>query len=390
MPTDSPPRLALTDATGRLRVIAVHESETPADVVPPLDGAQVEEGSLPRLSWPVWLADGRLLVSATTAAGRPGLYVVEQGQPRARLVYRPPPGLPHEIAPAVPHYVNPSPDGRYAALATPADRALALLLVDTELPGSPPEITRGAPIFTSWSPSADMLLIHAGSVVQRMERTSPTALTTVGLNSVDLRVPAWSPDGRLWATVRHGEIRNAVVLLDREGRHVARVGAVEGAAALAWAPGGGLLAVSRQTTAGYFDGIDLIDARTSEARPLVRDRLLLWLWSPDGRRIAYLRRAGGEGQLAWRIVGLDGRTVLTSAAFYPGPLFAIVVAFFDQYLLSHRLWSPDGRYLIATGRIATNGPPPNAWGGFVLLLDTTGSRPLRALCSGEIAGWQPA
>jgi Tol biopolymer transport system component len=298
--------------------------------------------------------------------------------------------LPNEIAPAVPHYVNPSPDGRYAALVTPADRSLALLLVDTELPGAPPEITRGAPIFTSWSPAGDTLLVHAGSVIQRMERTAPSALTTVGLNSVDLRVPAWSPDGRLWASVRHGEIRNAVVLLDRDGRHVARVGAVEGAAALAWAPAGGVLAVSRQSAAGYFDGIDLIDARTSETRTLVRDRLLLWLWSPDGRRLAYLRRAGGEGQLAWQIVHLDGRPPLTSAAFYPGPHFAIVVAFFDQYLLSHRLWSPDGRYLLAAGRVAVNGPPPGAWGGSILLLDTSGGRPLRALCPGEIGGWQPA
>jgi Tol biopolymer transport system component len=389
MPTGTP-RLALTDATGRLRIVAVHESETPADVVPPLDAAQVENGPLPRLSWPVWLADGRLLVSATTAAGRPALYAIGPGSPKAQLVYRPPPGLPQEIAPAVPHYVNPSPDGRYAALVTPADRALALLLVDTELPGAPPEITRGAPIFTSWSPAGDTLLVHAGSVIQRMERIDPGGLTTVGLNSVDLRVPAWSPDGRLWASVRHGEIRNAVVLLDRDGRHVARVGAVEGAAALAWAPAGGVLAVSRQSRAGYFDGIDLIDARTSETRTLVRDRLLLWLWSPDGRRLAYLRRAGGEGQLAWQIVHLDGRPPLASAAFYPGPLFAILVAFFDQYLLSHRLWSPDGRYLLAAGRIAVNGPPPSTWGGSILLLDTSGGRPLQALCPGEIGGWQPA
>jgi hypothetical protein len=389
VPADQPPRLALVDATGRLRVLGVHEAETVADVVPPLDAARVEEGPLPRLLWPTWLADGRLLVSATTASGRPGLHVVEPGNERTTLIYRPPPGLPHEIAPSVPHFAYPSPDGRYVALATPADRALALMLVDVDLPGAPPEVLRGAPIFTAWSPTGDALLVHAGSVIQRVDRAAPTALTTVGLNSVDLRVPAWSPDGALFATIRHGEIRNAVVLHDRDGKHVARVGAIAGGAALGWSPNGRILAVSMQTSAGHHDGIDLIDVREPKTQELVRDRILLWTWSPDGRRIGYLRRAGNEGQLAWRILHLDRRPPVTSGPFHPSPLFAVLVAFFDQYLLCHRLWSPDGRYLLAAGRIAEDGPPRELWGNSIITFDTAGGRPLRALCSGEIASWQP-
>lgn len=389
MPVEQQPRLALVDAAGRLRVLGVHESETIADVVQPLDAAQVEEGPLPRLLWPTWLADGRLLVSATTASGRPGLYVVEPGKDRHTLIYRPPPGLPEEIAPSVPHFAYPSPDGRYVALATPADRALALMLVDVDLPGTPPEVLRGAPIFTAWSPTGDALLVHAGSVIQRIDRVAPTNLTTVGLNSIDIRVPAWAPDGALFATIRHGEIRNAVVLHDREGKHVARVGAVAGAAALAWAPGGRLLAASTQSTVGHHDGIDLIDVRKPETQEFVRDRLLLWTWSPDGRRIAYLRRAGNEGQLAWRIAHLDGRPTITSGPFYPSTLFTILIAFFDQYLLAHRLWSPDGRYLLSAGRIAEDGPPRELWGASIITFDTAGGRPLRALCPGEIAAWQP-
>ena len=383
------PRLALVDPSGRLRLVAVHESGTATDVVPPLDAAAVEDGPLPRLLWPAWLDRERLAVSATTPTGRPALYLIAPDVSGATLLYRPPPGLPPEIAPGVPHYANPSPNGRHICVATPGDRALRLLLVDAELRGDPPEILRGAPVFTAWSPGGDTLLIHSGSVVQRLERGDAESLTTVALNSVDFRVPAWSPDSALIATIRHGEIRNAVVLLDRDGKHVARVGAVTGSAALAWSPDGGLLAVSRQTMIGAFDGIDLIDVRTSEMRPLVKESLLLWLWSPDGRRIAYLRRVGGEGALCWRVVHLDGRPTLTSAPFHPGPLFAVLLAFFDQYLLSQRLWSPDGRYLIATGRTAGDGPPREIWGNTILLFDTAGGRPLSALCPGEIGTWQP-
>src|SRR5215204_2785009 len=315
MPAARSPRLALVDATGRLRLLAVHETGNATDVVPSVDAGTLEDGPLPRLLWPAWLRDGRLLVSATTPGGRPALYLVEPGQAGGTLLYRPPPGLPAEIAPSVPHYANPSPDARYVALATPSDRALALLLIDVDHPGNPPEITRGAPIFNAWSPSGDALLVHAGSVIQRMDRGGPSTLTTVGLNSVDVRVPAWSPAGTLFATIRHGELRNAVVLVGRDGRHVARVGAVAGAAALAWSPDGSTLAVSRQTAVGSFDGIDLIDVHTSEVRRLVREALLLWMWSPDGRAIAYLRRAGGEGQLIWRLVHLDGQPPVSSAAF---------------------------------------------------------------------------
>ena len=50
MPT-GPPRLALTDHAGRLRVLSVHEGEMAADVVPPVKPNSVEEGPLPRLAY---------------------------------------------------------------------------------------------------------------------------------------------------------------------------------------------------------------------------------------------------------------------------------------------------------------------------------------------------
>lgn len=383
-----PLRLALTDSAGRLRVLAVHESDQPVEAVPQLDAADLEDGPLARLTWPTWLADGRLLVTATTPAGRPGLHLVRPGQAGTTVLYRPPPGLPVQIAPAVPHYANPSPDGRAVALVTPGSDGLVLFLIDLAAPGDPVEVVRGAPIFTAWSPAGDALLAHVGTVIHRLDRHRPTALTTVGLNCVDLRVPAWSADGQSYATIRHGETRNAVVLLHRDGHHLDRIGAVRGGGALAWSPRGDLLAVSSMEMAGTYAGIDVIDPRSSQTQRLVRDSVLLWLWSPDGRRIAYLRRAGGEGQIAWRVVGLDGRPLVSSAPFYPSPLFAVVITFFDQYLLSTRLWSPDGRYLAAAGRVATNGPPADLVGGAVLLFDTAGRRPLRTLCPGEIATWQ--
>jgi len=76
-----------------------------------------------------------------------------------------------------------------------------------------------------------------------------------------------------------------------------------------------------------------------------------------------------------------------------------LLAFFDQYLLSQRLWSPDGRYLIATGRTAGDGldPLPGPAGLFHCLRRHRAARtsrpsrirPSRSSCSRRASGSLP-
>lgn len=373
-----------------MRVLAVQPETQPVDVSPPLDAAELEDGPLPRVTWPTWLQDGRLLLTVTTPEGRPSTYLAGADPRDRQLVYRAPAGAPIQIAPGVPYFASPSPNSRHIAFSVPDRDALALHFVelaDTDRP--PAELARGAPLFTTWSPKGDALLIHAGSVIHSLSASDPGSLTTIGVNSVDLRVPAWSPDGAMIATVRHGETRNAIVLIDRRGKHLARIGAVRGSAALAWSPAGDQLAVTGATGRGGYAGIELISVRDGETRTLTKEPVLMMLWSPDGARLAYLRRIGGEGQVGWRVITLADGPVRSSGGLYPGPLFGVLMSFFDQYLLTQRLWSPDGRYLLAAGRIATNGPPADLWGGSILLWDSITGAPLRSLCPGELASWQP-
>lgn len=96
------------------------------------------------------------------------------------------------------------------------------------------------------------------------------------------------------------------------------------------------------------------------------DVFAFW-WSPDSRSIALLelaRDAGNSAQGTRRTVGLqpvqnntpplvkwvvlnteDG-TIAPFAPFYINYELAYLGGYFDQFAVSHSLWSPDSRYLV--------------------------------------------
>jgi Tol biopolymer transport system component/DNA-binding winged helix-turn-helix (wHTH) protein len=95
-------------------------------------------------------------------------------------------------------------------------------------------------------------------------------------------------------------------------------------------------------------------------------------WSPDGRRIAFLRLLGPEGRSAIYLMpalGGDERRLgeidLTSFRSAPGALLA---------------WTPDGRYLAAAGRFAPDAPS-EVW---LISPDTGERRRLTTAGSGQI------
>jgi hypothetical protein len=66
-----------------------------------------------------------------------------------------------------------------------------------------------------------------------------------------------------------------------------------------------------------------------------------------------------------------------------------VFQFFDQYALSHRFWSPDGRAFTFTGWLGVDpevgpvGPP------IVHVVDVDGTGVPRPLAPGHVAFWSP-
>jgi TolB protein len=112
-----------------------------------------------------------------------------------------------------------------------------------------------------------------------------------------------------------------------------------------------------------------MDAATGEVRLLSSEPIVAFFWSPDGRYLAALSISrSGEGdinaQAAKDVFGKLGRQqnlprlrllvydVTTDEgrllfSFVPTITFVTqFLPFFDQYALSHRLWSPDSSALV--------------------------------------------
>jgi Tol biopolymer transport system component len=164
---------------------------------------------------------------------------------------------------------------------------------------------------------------------------------------------------------------------------------------------------------------------TGELRLLTTETVIAFFWSPDGRSIAYFSADSGDAgkievyaprrntqvninQLpaqgvraspdwAWTAVSLStpaqqqfhrfqlsvmdvaSGTGLRLLTFQPSlPFLTQFLPFFDQYSLSHRLWSPDSRSLLLA--TTDNGVQR------IFVVPISGGDP-RPLSEGEIAFW---
>ncbi len=143
----------------------------------------------------------------------------------------------------------------------------------------------------------------------------------------------------------------------------------------------------------FYGPLNLIDLELGTSRPLVSSTVLAFFWSPDGRSIAFLtlesvedpfdldgapvaslanreaineielsETAGSRGifakiqtppdeeariGLGVSIVDVDSGEITKLIVFEPSTIFLNqFLPFFDQYALSHQLWSPDSNALV--------------------------------------------
>jgi TolB protein len=243
-------------------------------------------------------------------------------------------------APARPEVQSPvwSPDGRRIAFVSLRDgKALYVMNAD----GSGLRIVARVERF-AWSPEGRRIVFGDGGVhVVNADGSGQRTLTRSG------NAPAWSPDGRRIAFVITGKLY--VVNADGSGhRALTRLGRGGGGASLAWSPDGRkLLLVLKSISApgcGYCWRLWVLNADGSGLRDLTRNLGGSWgrgagpasdpVWSPDGRKIAFVRLNTRHGVY---VVNADGSgmrnlTPKPRGAAYSAPT-----------------WSPDGRKIAFAG-----------------------------------------
>jgi hypothetical protein len=146
--------------------------------------------------------------------------------------------------------------------------------------------------------------------------------------------------------VLEGE-QSVLVVRDARGQR-SRIAAGPSELAFTWAPSGEWLAFSSRLvdTPGVYDGLELAQPDGGGRQRLCDDPLIAFYWAPDASRLACLRLDTRAQALSWSLVDRSGGTTRTLASFTPSDDFAFQLAFFDQYVQSTNVWSPDGRRLM--------------------------------------------
>ena len=166
----------------------------------------------------------------------------------------------------------------------------------------------------------------------RAESSGLTKLTTSWNN----RAPTWSPDGRRIAFIREVEFGwylGDVWLMDADGSNPVQRTTSGGYGSVAWSPDGTRLAVSDEGY--YFARMSILDTAVGGMTLFTVEGARRPAWSPDGKKIAFIRPSGDDGYETVWVIDADGISERQLTA--PG-------GFIDYQIA----WTPDGLEIIYT------------------------------------------
>jgi Tol biopolymer transport system component len=315
-----------------------------------------------------------VLVLGSAAA----LPVPAQAAPQGKIGYTGPDGTIYRVGtggvPAVPvtsdagesrayRQVTWAPDGRKLAFVAyrqaPGGAVLAAVCTANASGGDLREIhttDAAAPFYLFWAPDSErvsFLEVAGGRLTLKIApwRGGPAVVAGTG-QPCDWD---WMPDGRSFA---------AAVVVPRGGNTLVRLG-------------------------DPSMHLAVVDLRGAVLRSLAAIQgIAAFSWSPDGKRlVAFVPRLLGTAEpvvvFGVFVVGAASGESTLAALIRPTEEFLTGVApFYDQYLRSSTLWSPDGAHVVlnAIGEDGKSG---------VYLLDVDKRGPLRLLAEGTLPFWSP-
>jgi TolB protein len=360
--------------------------------------------------FPTWSSDSRRLAVIGSNREGSGIFIFED-DPSAI------PSSGQEIyysANETPFYLYWSPDSTSLAfLSNRARNTIGLNIVNSAGRSESRLLATGSPLYWDWDGSSRQLLVHYGqrnardvlAMIDLDENTQTENLARPGA----FQAPGIGPEGRYWAYAEEiaGSLSTLAVLDTHTGEH--RQYDQAGSLALSWSPTRNQIAFTNGAVNGHplWGPLYLLDVASGETRTLTRRTVIAFFWSPDGQTIAFITlnnnrndddvnvnnlgktrlvgRAGmpiqqpDRGFLTLSIVDVASGRGLRLLDFVPTPTFvAQFLPYFDQYALSHRIWSPDSRSIVL--------PVREDGTDVILIVPTAGGRPF-SLAEGDVAFW---
>jgi TolB protein len=306
---------------------------------------------------------------------------------------------------ASPFYLSWSPDSAGVAfLIQRDDNELSLKYAKADGSGTD-ELGIGNPFYFSWSPDSQSMIGHIGGSRRQAATASISLISRANqpiqklpLAPANFLAPAWSPDGKTLVTALMGTAVGGDTLIASapNGENTRTLANITGTVAFSWSPDSQTLAylTTQRVNNEFRSELRTIKADGAARELLTSDNPLAFFWSPNGKYIAYLSRPRGDqgalrlvsepaqqqrSRLAWKIITIVDKTIITLATFTPTENFAALVPYFDQYAQSLRLWSPDSTALVYAAQEENN-----SQGVYVATLN--GGEP-RRIASGSLGVW---
>ena len=309
-----------------------------------------------------------------------------------------------------PIYLYWSPDGKQLSFLTSDTRGGPLALHVVPLDGGAGKvIDTGQPYYWSWSPTSQDMVVHVGGSsfdqpgVARLSLFSlapEVAETAWALAPLSFQAPAYSPDGGSIVLAAVSESQGSgLLLVDPDGEVLSVLSDDEAPIAFAWNPPGEVIATMTFNPAspaglGHLSFLHLTASGEVKRVDTDAERVVAFFWSPDGEELAYFvpvvpgSNGGGSNvalqgpqiNLRLRIADPGDGTSRDVATFRPTSDFLRILPFFDQYLRSATIWSPDSRDLVLPGYNA-------AGQATIFVVSSDGRSEPRPLADGTLAFW---
>jgi Tol biopolymer transport system component len=361
--------------------------------------------------FPAWSPDGNYIAALGNDRNGGGIYLLQDEEGA---------GIEEELFYSEeqrPFYLYWSPDGRQISfLANNPLYGIGLNLIDAQVGGESREIALGSPLYWDWAADSEQLLVHSGN---EQDESSLVLIDSEGEDQTPqipapgfFQAPGISPSGQYWAFSQLREGGNGWVTIENRSNGDQTAERHAGAAALNWSPVADQLAFisgSDGEEFSFWGPLRLIDMDSGETRLLSSDLVLAFFWSPNGKQIFTISVQLEDGldggvevretkrrhlartrpvqrpaqrtphQFMLSVINVEDGSGLQLAEVPLSPVFlAQFLVYFDQYALSHTLWSPDSKQIVL---------PILADGESQIAVISTNSGRLQTLGIGSIAFW---
>lgn len=354
------------------RIVYIDEGGQIISIRP--DGADFRQltNTVQRFQFPAWSPDGLSVAAIGVDQTGAGLFVMADEDSEDNVA----------IAPLYadrrngPFYLYWSPDSSQVSFLASHPEGMGLHLVAADGSTDSRLLTIGGPLYWQWTADSQQMLVHSGFSGEgsRLELIAADGDGTGDMIAAPgfFQAPGISADGRYWAYAEEISGNNSrLVVIETESQSAERQRHA-GLVALAWSPTANQLAFTSGNTPedrGFIGPLRLLEATTGEVRLLSQEPVMAFFWSPDGRYLAALSIArSGDGDInaevgkppaskpaaqqnlpRLRLLVFDTTTDEGRLLFSFVPTFTFAtqfLPFFDQYALSHQLWSPDSKALV--------------------------------------------